>query len=119
MSVFEEIAAAAGGVNASATPSVVRVGRHGGRGAGVVIGEGSVLTSAHNLRGNEVTITFADGRSERGEVSAVDTEGDLAVVSVDTGSAAPLAWIDEPEGDPRSVRWCSRSARYPVSGAIE
>jgi serine protease Do len=100
MSVFEEIAAAAGGVNASANPSVVRVGRHGGRGAGVVIGQGSVLTSAHNLRGKEVTITFPEGRSELGEVAAVDLEGDLAVVSVDTGSAAPLAWVDEPGEGP-------------------
>jgi serine protease Do len=65
-----------------------------------VIGEGAVLTSAHNLRGREVTITFADGRADKGEVSAVDAEGDLAVVSVDTGSAPVLPWVEDSTDGP-------------------
>jgi serine protease Do len=61
-----------------------------------------VLTSSHNLRGPEVTITFPDGRSERGEVAAVDPEGDLAVVSVDTGDAPPLTWTSDGDAGPRT-----------------
>ena len=48
-------------------PSVVGLGRGWGHGSGVVIGEGQVLTSAHNLRRDEVTVSFHDGRRERAE----------------------------------------------------
>ena len=50
-------------------PSVVRVGRHGGRGGGIVIEPGAVVTNAHNLRGPEITVSFADGRQETTHVS--------------------------------------------------
>src|SRR5574339_268023 len=53
-------------------PSVVRVGRHGGRGGGLVIESGAVVTNAHNLRGPEITVTFADGRRETGTVDTGD-----------------------------------------------
>jgi serine protease Do len=101
MSVLDEISTLATGVSDAVGKSVVRVGRHGGRGAGVVIASGAVLTSAHNLRGSQVTITFPDGRSEQGEVAAVDAEGDLAVVSVDTGEAVPVTWPAEGDGGPK------------------
>lgn len=78
-------------------PSIVGVGRNG-RGSGVVIADGQVLTNAHNLRGQEVTITFADGRSTRGAVTGVDPDGDLAVVSVDTTGASPIVWTDSADG---------------------
>ena len=58
--------------------------------AGVVIADGQVLTNAHNLRGDEVTVTFADGRSTRGRVAGVDADGDLAVIAVDTAGATPI-----------------------------
>ena len=45
-------------------PSVVGLGRGWGHGSGVVIGQGQVLTSAHNLRREEVTVSFA-GRPAR------------------------------------------------------
>jgi serine protease Do len=73
-------------------PSVVRVGRHGGRGGGIVIEPGAVVTNAHNLRGPEITVTFADGRRETGTVAGHDVDGDLAVVRVDTGDAAAAEW---------------------------
>ena len=60
--------------------------------SGVVIADGQVLTNAHNLRGDEVTVTFADGRSTRGDGRGVDGDGDLAVIAVDTAGATPLAW---------------------------
>ena len=41
-------------------PAVVGLGRGWGRGSGVVVGAGRVLTNAHNLRGDEVTVRFSD-----------------------------------------------------------
>jgi serine protease Do len=93
MSVIEELQAAVTGIAGSAGPSIVGIGRHT-RGSGVVIATGKVLTNAHNLRGDEVTVSFADGRRETGRVSGVDGEGDLAVIEVDTGGAASLTWGD-------------------------
>jgi serine protease Do len=73
-------------------PSVVRVGRHGGRGGGIVIEPGAIVTNAHNLRGPEITVSFADGRQETGTVAGHDVDGDLAVVKVDTGDAPVADW---------------------------
>jgi len=92
MSILEEMAAATAGVAAAAGGAVVRIGRHEGRGMGAVVAPNTVLTSAHNLRGEEVTVTFADGRSLVASVKGVDTDGDVAVVEVDTGAVTPLGW---------------------------
>jgi len=92
----DEVAGAVSRVAEEVGPSVVRVGRGRGRGGGLVVGEGRVLTNAHNLRGSEVTITFADGRSEVGTVTGTDPDGDLAVVAVDTGDRRVPTWA---EGD--------------------
>jgi len=92
MSILDELASATARVAAAAGGAVVRIGRAEGRGAGVVIGAGTVLTSAHNLRGDEVTVSFPDGRSITGTVKGVDADGDLGVVAVDTGAANPVTW---------------------------
>jgi serine protease Do len=94
MSLVDELTELTGRVLAAAGPAVVRIGRAEGRGAGLVIGAGAVLTSAHNLRGDETTVTFADGRSLTGTVKGVDADGDLAVLAVDTGNATPIGWAD-------------------------
>jgi serine protease Do len=60
----------------------------------VVIGDGLVATNAHNVRGAEITVTFADGKSTVGSVAGVDVDGDLAVVRVDTTGAPVVAWRD-------------------------
>jgi S1-C subfamily serine protease len=73
-------------------PSVVGLGRGWGHGSGVVIADGHVLTSAHNLRRDEVTVSFADGRRETATVAGVDTDNDLAVLAVDTGDAPAVTW---------------------------
>ena len=73
-------------------PSVVGLGRGWGHGSGVVIADGQVLTSAHNLRRDETTVSFADGRREAGAVAGVDSDLDLAVLSVDTGDVPPVRW---------------------------
>jgi len=79
-------------VATTAGPSVVRIGRGSGRGAGVVVAAGRVLTNGHNLRDSEVTVTFADGRSVTAEVAGVDVEGDLAVLRVDTAAVPAISW---------------------------
>jgi serine protease Do len=92
MSLLDELSESAAHVAARAGAAVARVGRDGGRGAATVIAEGVLLTSAHNLRGQEVTITFADGRSEVGRVTGVDVDDDIAVVAADTGTVEPIEW---------------------------
>jgi serine protease Do len=91
MSAIEEIGAAVASVANAVATSVVGIGRDN-RGSGVVTADGQVLTNAHNLRGGEVTVTFADGRSTIGTVVAVDPDGDLAVVQVDTAGAKAIEW---------------------------
>src|SRR4051812_511711 len=94
MTVLAELQDAVSGVASSVGPSVVGLGRGWGVGSGVVISDGQVLTNAHNLRGEEVTVTFADGRRETGEVAGSDRDLDLAVIAVDTGDAPPVEWAE-------------------------
>jgi serine protease Do len=94
MSVLTELQEAVAAVATAAAPSVVGIGSRT-RGSGVVIADGAVLTNAHNLRGGEVTVRFADGRTTRGTVAGVDWDGDLAVVSVDTTGTTPIAWSQD------------------------
>lgn len=93
MTALTELQAAITSIAEKAGPSVVGIGSRQ-RGSGVVIADGKVLTNAHNVRGDEVTVTFADGRSTRGQIAGVDWDGDLAVISVDTGKAKALDWAD-------------------------
>ena len=95
---------------AASTPSVVRIGRSPGRGCGIVVADGHVLTNAHNLRDRTTEVTFADGRAVQGEVVAVDPDGDLVVLEVDTGGAAPLAWASEAAGPGDVVYAVGRTA---------
>ena len=95
--MLEELEQAVGRVAQQVGGSVVGIGRGPGRGSGVVVAEGSVATNAHNIRGEETTVVFADGRSAVGRVQGVDVDADLAVVSVDTQGAAPVAWAGEGE----------------------
>src|SRR5207249_2607851 len=97
MSILDDLSSAIRNVHESAGPAVVGIGQ-GNRGSGVVIADGRVLTNAHNLRGDEVTVTFRDGRSERGKVGGVDPDGDLAVIEVDTAGAKALAWSEAETG---------------------
>ena len=94
MSVLEELEEAVGQVASQVGPAVVGIGRGWGRGSGVVVADGRVVTNAHNLRGDEVTVVFADGRSQVGQVQGVDVDGDLAVISVDTAGVTPITWTD-------------------------
>lgn len=95
MSALEELEQAVGQVAGQAGGAVVGIGRGWGRGSGVVVADGRIVTNAHNLRGDQVTVVFADGRTATGQVQGVDVDGDLAVVAVDTAGATPVSWADE------------------------
>jgi serine protease Do len=81
-------------------PSVVGLGRGWGLGSGVVVSPGRVLTNAHNLPRDEVTVSFADDRREQATPAGTDPDLDLAVLEVDTGDAPAVRW--EP-GDPPAI----------------
>ena len=122
-------------------PSVVGIGNRWRGGSGVVIAENRVLTNAHNLHGDEVTITFADGRTADTKALGVDGDGDLAVLEVATEGApalelgadapaigTPVVALGNPNGHgPRVtlgfVSGTDRSFRGPrgrrVAGAVE
>jgi len=77
-------------------PAVVGLGRGWGTGSGVVFQAGRVLTAAHNLRGEEVGVTFGDGRRESGRVAALDDRLGLAVIEAQTGEVEPLPLRERP-----------------------
>ena len=96
MAVLEEVTGSVRAVVDRVGPAVAGLGRGWGRGSGVVVAPGRVVTNAHNLRGEDVSVTFADGRVESGEVAGVDADGDLAVIAVDTGDIEPVEVASEP-----------------------
>ena len=98
MTVLEELESAIQTAAERTGPKVIGLGQGWGRGSGVVIGSGRILTNAHNLRGDEVTVTFLDGRREPGRVLATDQDLDLAVIEADTADIEPIEWSDGPEG---------------------
>src|SRR6201994_5134351 len=92
MTIFDEIQASIARLGGGARPSVAGIGQRWGIGSGIVLGEGRVLTNAHNVRGSQATVTFAGGRTAEGNVAGHDIDGDLAVIEADTGQAAALPW---------------------------
>ncbi len=90
--VLEAIQETVAGVAERVGPGVVGLGRGWARGSGVVLDAGRVLTAAHVLRGEDVAVTFADGRTVAGRVLGVDADLDIAVVEADTGDVAPVEW---------------------------
>jgi S1-C subfamily serine protease len=95
MTTLDEIGASIRQLAEGAGASVVGIGQRWGAGSGIVLGEGKVLTNAHNVRGDRVTVTFADGRTAEGNVAGHDIDGDLAVIGVDTSGAPALPWAVE------------------------
>jgi S1-C subfamily serine protease len=56
------------------------------------LASGQILTNAHNVRGDEVTVTFPDGHTATGRVLGHDVDGDLAVIGIETGDLAAIEW---------------------------
>jgi S1-C subfamily serine protease len=141
MASLAEIGREIGTIAERVGPSVVGIGNRWRGGSGVVIGENRILTNAHNLQGDEVTVTFADGRTADATVAGVDGDGDLAVLEAPTEGAAvlglgadapsvgtPVVALGNPNGHgPRVtfgfVSGTGRSFRGPrgrrVAGAVE
>src|SRR5262245_58178716 len=92
MTILDEVQARIRRLAEGAGASVVGIGQRWGLGSGIVLAEGRVLTNAHNVRGNQVTVTFADGRTADGTVAGHDIDGDLAVIEVDTAGAPAQPW---------------------------
>jgi serine protease Do len=87
MSALDEITSTITSVAETLGPSIVGVNRHG---SGVVVADGFVVTNAHNLRGHDAYVMFADGRAATGTAAGVDPDGDLAVIAVDTAGTAAV-----------------------------
>ena len=94
MAILDEIQENIARLAEGAGSSVVGIGQRWGAGSGIVLGEGRVLTNAHNVRGDEVTVTFAGGRTAQGTVVARDIDADIAVIDTDTSGASALPWAD-------------------------
>jgi S1-C subfamily serine protease len=94
MAILDEIQENIARLADGAGSSVVGIGQRWGAGSGIVLGEGRVLTNAHNVRGDEVTVTFAGGRTAQGTVVARDIDSDIAVIDTDTSGASALPWAD-------------------------
>jgi serine protease Do len=77
-------------------PAVVGVGRRWGRGSGVIVAPGRVLTNAHNIGGDEVTVVLGRGDSMTGRVLGADVDADVAVVGVDEDAGPAVTWSDGP-----------------------
>src|SRR5829696_3529492 len=75
--------------------AVVGIGQRWGVGSGVVLREGQILTNAHNVRGDDVTVTFPDGHTATGRVLGHDVDGDIAVVGVETGDLRAIEWATD------------------------
>jgi serine protease Do len=94
MAILDEIGASIKQLAEGAGTSVVGIGQRWGAGSGIVLSEGKVLTNAHNVRGDQVTVTFSDWRTAEGNVAGRDVDGDLAVIDVDTSGIPALPWAD-------------------------
>ena len=93
MTALADFEATIGEIARRSGPAVVGLGRGWGVGSGVVIAPGRVLTNAHNLRHDEITVTFVDGRRQSGGLAGSDPDLDIAVISVETGDVEPARWI--------------------------
>jgi serine protease Do len=92
MSFIDEIQSKIAGVADAQGPAVVGIGRGWRFGSGTVVERDRVLTSAHHVRSEGVTVTLAEGESAAADVVGIHHDLGLAVLKVDTGEIEPLAW---------------------------
>jgi serine protease Do len=86
MTLLDELADTTRSVAVAVNDAVVSVGR----GSGVVVEDGLVVTCAHNLPGDTAELVTADGRRLQAAVLGADLDGDLAVLHVDALGIRPL-----------------------------
>lgn len=96
MAALQELESAVQQAAERAGRSVVGVATGWRGGSGVVVADGRVLTNAHNVRGDEVELTFSDGRTATGRVLGLDIDTDVAVIEAATDGATPIDWPSDP-----------------------
>lgn len=92
MAAMEDLEKALASIADTVGASTVGIGGRRSAGSGIVVGDGRVLTNAHNLSSSEVTVTFGDGRTETASALGTDVDKDLAVLGVDTKSVPAPVW---------------------------
>jgi serine protease Do len=95
MATLDDLQQAINGIAGTARSGVVRIDGRWRGASGVVLGDGLVLTNAHNIDGDELSLVFGNGTSAVGSVAGVDADSDLAVVRVDTAGATPITWAPD------------------------
>jgi serine protease Do len=88
----QEIESTIGEVVERVGPAVVGIGRGWHPASGVIVGEGRILTNAHAIRREEVTVTAHDGRRLHAEVSGIDEDLDLVALRADTAGLPAVEW---------------------------
>jgi serine protease Do len=86
MPLLDELADTTRSVAAAVGDAIVAIGR----GSGVVVDDGLVVTCAHNLHGDTAELLTADGRRLPATVLGADLDGDLAVLQVEALDIGPL-----------------------------
>ena len=89
LGVISEIESEIAELAAKHGAAVVGIGRGWRFGSGTVIGRDRVLTAAHHVRPEGVTVRFAEERSATAELVGVDRDLGLALLEVDTGEIEP------------------------------
>lgn len=92
MSAITEIQSEIAGLAGKQGAAVVGVGRGWRFGSGAVIARNRVLTAAHHVRSEGVSVSFAEERSATAELVGVDRDLGLALLEVDSGEIEPLSW---------------------------
>src|SRR2546430_1665943 len=97
--VLEELQTTIRAAAETVGPAVVGLGRGWGLGSCVVVADGRVLTNAPNVRRDEPTVTFADGRTASGRVAAAGAAPDTALsAGAPPGLAAARGAAHAPRG---------------------
>jgi len=73
-------------------PKVVGIGQRWGVGSGVLVGNGRIVTNAHNVRREEVSVTLPDGEGVKGRVVGIDVDADVAVIEVNSNGHGGIEW---------------------------
>jgi len=92
LSVINEIQSEIAELAGKQGAAVVGIGRGWRFGSGAVIAPNRVLTAAHHVRSEGVSVSFAEQWSETAELVGVDRDLGLALLEVDTGEIEPLSW---------------------------
>lgn len=98
MTTISDVQQAVSGVASSTGGRVVGISGRRAAGSGVVVGPDRILTNAHNLSGDEITVTFADGRTAPAKALGVDTDGDVAILEVPTNGSGAIEWSSDTPG---------------------